>query len=109
MLLCNQGDNENDGPLSNFSSNYVCVLSQVYRPNIAKKKYNKALVAMPVEGTGKGSKMDEYSERFQTAVDPLPPSLRMVPISGNHEHAFHTMWPSVSTVVWNFSENYLTW
>ena len=45
-------------------------------------------------GTGHATKSDEFSERFQTAVDPHPPPLRMVPISGNHVHAFHTIWPS---------------
>ena len=61
-----------------------------------------------------------------------PPLLRMVPISGNHVHAFHTIWPSYllaymhyatisiikklqhnfpkmrgrgSKAIWNFSEN----
>ena len=39
------------------------------------------------------TKMDEFSERFQTAVDPPPLPLKMVPVSGNHVHAFHTIWP----------------
>ena len=42
-------------------------------------------------GPGPGTKTDEFLERFQTAVDPHPPPLRMVPISGNHVHAFHTI------------------
>ena len=34
---------------------------------------------------------DEFSERFQMAVDPQPPHLRMVSISGNLVHAFHAI------------------
>ena len=46
-------------------------------------------------GTGHANKSDEFLERFQTAVNPhSPPLLRMVPISGNHVHAFHIIWPS---------------
>ena len=36
----------------------------------------------------------EFLERFQPAVDPHPPPLRMVPFSGNPVHVFHTIWPS---------------
>ena len=32
----------------------------------------KALVVIPVYGTGQGTKSDEFLERFQTAVDPHP-------------------------------------
>ena len=44
-------------------------------------------------GTSHATKSDKFSERFQTAVDPHPPPLRLVPIVGNHEHAFHTIGP----------------
>ena len=40
-----------------------------------------------LKGTGHVTKSDEFSEKFQTAVDPLPGTLRMVPISGNHSCA----------------------
>ena len=46
--------------------------------------------------TGHATKSHEFPERFQTAVDPHPPSLRMVPISGNH---VHTIWSSYLLLV----------
>ena len=45
------------------------------------------------------TKSDEFSKRFQTAVDPHPPPLRMVPISGNHVHSFFIIWPSYRVVL----------
>ena len=44
-------------------------------------------------GKDGGAKSDEFSERFQRHLTPTP-TLRMVPISGYHVHAFHTIWPS---------------
>ena len=43
-------------------------------------------------GKGQATKSDEFSERFQTAVDLNPQSLRMVPISEDH-----TIWPGHHT------------
>ena len=48
----------------------------------------------PLAQLGKdgGTKSDEFSERFQRHLTPTP-TLRMVPISGYHVNAFHTIWP----------------
>ena len=40
---------------------------------------------------GDGTKTDEFSGKFQTAFDPYPLPLRMVPFTGNHVHIFHTL------------------
>ena len=44
-------------------------------------------------GKDGGTKSDEFSERFQQHLTPTP-TLRMVPISGYHVNAFHTIRPS---------------
>ena len=67
--------------------------SIVLRKIKTRHTLKKALVVIPVYGTGQGTKTDEFSERFQMAVDPHTLPLRMVPITGNHVHAFHTIWP----------------
>ena len=38
---------------------------------------------------GDSTKTDEFSEKLQTAFDPHPPPLRIVPFCGNHVHVFH--------------------
>ena len=63
--------------------------------HVAANKLSKWLFVKLFFGTpGHATKSDEFSERIQTEVDPQPPPLRMVPSSGNHVHAFHTIWPS---------------
>ena len=70
-----------------FEKQMLVHQGRVAAPNRMKK-------VIPVYGTGQGTKTDEFSERFQMAVDPHTLPLRMVPITGNHVHAFHTIWPS---------------
>ena len=63
---------------------------QIAVPNrMIFRKSSKGGRGGSVYRTGQGTKTGELSERFQMAVDPPLPS----PISGNHVHAFHTIWP----------------
>ena len=69
-------------------------------------KLMKCLFVKLFSETGHTTKSDEFLERFQTAVDPHHPPRRMVPISGNHMHAFHTIWPSYLLVYKNMQHNF---
>ena len=40
--------------------------------NVKPLREGKALVVIPVQGTGQGTKTDEFLQRFQTAFDPHP-------------------------------------
>ena len=57
-----------------FSTISTIVLRKIKTRHTLKK----ALVVIPVLGTGHATKSDDFLERFQTAVDPHPPPLRMV-------------------------------
>ena len=69
----------------------VCFFNNCIEKKIkTKHTLKKALVVIPVFGTG-------YQNWWIFGKVPngrWPPPLRMVPISGNHVHAFHTIWPS---------------
>ena len=75
----------------------VCFFNNCIEKNQNKTHFEEGSSSHTSLRTGHTTKSDEFSERFQMAVDPHPPHLRMVPISGNHVHALHT--------IWNFSEN----
>ena len=67
-----------------FLGQLVLVSTIVLRKINTRHSLKKALVVILVLGTGKGTRTEGFSKKFQTAVDPHLPPLRMVPISGNH-------------------------
>ena len=72
----------------------VCFFNKCIEKNQNKTHFEKGSWSQTSLRDGSRYQVRWIFGKVSNGSWPQPPPLKMVPISGNHVHAFHTIWPS---------------